>query len=155
MGWQVIYQKTTNIISRILHFKAVIFTYFTLAGGPRMDRRAVSTSGVVKISRFTSRLRRSARRGPDPTAVLIKLHLAKTAWWKTVTDILPRQRGEKPWLTRGAEWAFRCLDLVIRLFANIRKWLNNFPVSHGVACEMLKVTNIISLHISCSPAIVR
>ena len=37
------------------------------AGGPRMDRRAVTSSGVVKISRLTSRLRRSAWRGPDPT----------------------------------------------------------------------------------------
>ena len=45
------------------------------AGGPRMDRRAVTSSGVVKISRLTSRLRRSAWRGPDPTAVLIKLFL--------------------------------------------------------------------------------
>ena len=48
-----------------------------LAGGPRMDRWAVTSSGVVKISRLTLRLRRSARRGPDPTAALIKL-LMKT-----------------------------------------------------------------------------
>ena len=39
------------------------------AGGPRMNRRVVTSLGVVKISRLTSRLRRSARRGPDPTAV--------------------------------------------------------------------------------------
>ena len=43
-----------------------------LAGGPRMDCQAVTSPGVVKISRLTLRLRRSARRGPDPTAVLIK-----------------------------------------------------------------------------------
>ena len=42
-------------------------------GGPRMDRRAVTSLGVVKISRLALRLRRSARRGPDPTSVLIKL----------------------------------------------------------------------------------
>ena len=41
------------------------------AGEPRMDRRAVTSPGVVKI--LASRLRRKARRGPDPTAVLIKL----------------------------------------------------------------------------------
>ena len=44
----------------------------TLAGGPSMDRWAVTSSRFVKISRLASRLRRSARRGPDPTAVLIK-----------------------------------------------------------------------------------
>ena len=32
------------------------------AGGPRMDCRAVTSSGLVKISRLASRLRRSARR---------------------------------------------------------------------------------------------
>ena len=42
------------------------------AGGPRMDRRAVTSPGVVKISRLALRLRRSARRGPEPTSVLIK-----------------------------------------------------------------------------------
>ena len=47
------------------------------AGGPRMDRRAVTSLGVVKISSFALRLRRSARRGPDPTAVLIKLLMKK------------------------------------------------------------------------------
>ena len=36
------------------------------AGGPRMDRQAVTSLGVVKISRLDWRLRRSARRGPDP-----------------------------------------------------------------------------------------
>ena len=45
------------------------------AGGPRMDRRAVTCLGVVKISRLALRLWRSAPRGPDPTAVLIKLLL--------------------------------------------------------------------------------
>ena len=40
------------------------------AGGPRMDRQAVTSPGVVQIWRLASRLRRSARRGPDPTAVL-------------------------------------------------------------------------------------
>ena len=40
-----------------------------------MDRWAVTSSGVVKISRLTLRLRHSARRGPDPTAVLIKLFM--------------------------------------------------------------------------------
>ena len=43
------------------------------AGGPRMDRRAVTSSGVVKISRLAVHMRRLARRGPGPTAVLIKL----------------------------------------------------------------------------------
>ena len=43
--------------------------------GPRMDRRAVTCLGVVKISRLALRLWRSAPRGPDPTAVLIKLLL--------------------------------------------------------------------------------
>ena len=38
-----------------------------------MDGRAVTSSGVVKISRLASRLRRSARSGPDPTALLINL----------------------------------------------------------------------------------
>ena len=46
------------------------------AGGPRMDRRAVTSPGVVKILRLASRLRRSAGRGTYPTAVLIK-HLMK------------------------------------------------------------------------------
>ena len=46
------------------------------AGGPRMDRRV----GVVKISRHDSRLRCSARRGPDPTAVLIKLTWRDWHW---------------------------------------------------------------------------
>ena len=46
------------------------------AGGPRMDRRAVTCPGVVKISCLALRLRRSARRGPEP-----------------------RQRDGKPWLT--------------------------------------------------------
>ena len=36
------------------------------AGGPRMDGRAVTSLGIVKISRLASRLRRSARRGPEP-----------------------------------------------------------------------------------------
>ena len=45
------------------------------AGGPRMDRRAVISLGGVKISCLTLRLRRSARRGPDLTAVLIKLFM--------------------------------------------------------------------------------
>ena len=35
-----------------------------------MDRQEVTSPGVVKISRLASRLRRSARRKPDPTAVL-------------------------------------------------------------------------------------
>ena len=43
------------------------------AGGPRMDLRAVTSLGVVKISRLASRLRRSARRGPEPTSVMIKI----------------------------------------------------------------------------------
>ena len=42
----------------------------------RMDRQAVTSLGVVKISRLASRLWRSARRWPDPTAELIK-HLMK------------------------------------------------------------------------------
>ena len=33
------------------------------AGGPRMDRRVVTSPGVVKVSRLASRLWRSARRG--------------------------------------------------------------------------------------------
>ena len=45
------------------------------AGGPRMDRRAVTSLGVVKISCLALRLRRSVRRGPDLTAVLIKLFM--------------------------------------------------------------------------------
>ena len=48
-----------------------------LAGGPRMDRRAVTSPGAVKISCLASHLRRSARRGPDPTAVLIKRLMKK------------------------------------------------------------------------------
>ena len=43
------------------------------AGGPRMDRRLVTGPRVVKISRLASHLWRSARRGPHPTEVLIKL----------------------------------------------------------------------------------
>ena len=35
------------------------------AGGPRMDRRAVTSPGVVKVSRLASHLPRSARRGPQ------------------------------------------------------------------------------------------
>ena len=42
------------------------------AGGPRMDRWAMTSLGVVKISRLALRLRRSARRGSDPTGMLIK-----------------------------------------------------------------------------------
>ena len=42
------------------------------AGGTRMDRRAVTCPGVVKVSRLASRLRRSARKGPEPTSVLMK-----------------------------------------------------------------------------------
>ena len=41
----------------------------------------VTSSGVVKISRLASRMRRSARRGPDPTAVPIKLFM------KTYNDL--------------------------------------------------------------------
>ena len=33
------------------------------AGGPRMDRRVVTSLGVVKVSRLALRLRRSAQRG--------------------------------------------------------------------------------------------
>ena len=47
------------------------------AGEPRMDRRAVTSPGVVKISCLASRLWRSARRGPDPRAVLIKRLMKK------------------------------------------------------------------------------
>ena len=65
------------------------------AGGPRMDCRAVTSSGVVKISRLTSRLRRSARRLLTPCQdSVIKnryWHLARTVWLKTVTDTLPGQ----------------------------------------------------------------
>ena len=60
------------------------------AGGPRMDRRAVTSLGVVKTSRLASRLRRSARRGPDPTAVLIKLFM------KTLFLIQRRDRQGEP-----------------------------------------------------------
>ena len=42
------------------------------AGGPRMDRWAMTSLGVVKISRLALRLRRSARKGPEPTSVLMK-----------------------------------------------------------------------------------
>ena len=35
------------------------------AGGPRMDRRGVTSPRVVKVSHLASRLRRSARRGPQ------------------------------------------------------------------------------------------
>ena len=45
------------------------------AGGPRMDRQAVTSFGVVKLSRVASCLRRLARRGPHPSAVLIKLFM--------------------------------------------------------------------------------
>ena len=55
------------------------------AGGPRMDRRAVTSPGVVKISRLASRLRRSAQRGPDHSPPAKKLRL------KTVTHSLPRR----------------------------------------------------------------
>ena len=48
------------------------------AGGPRMDRQAVTSPGVVKMSRLASRLWRSTRRGPDPTAVLIKRLMKKS-----------------------------------------------------------------------------
>ena len=79
------------------------------AGGPRMDRQAVTSPGVVKVSRLTSRQRRSARRGSDQTAVLIKLfkkkyksfsylcywQLAKRVPAKTVTDSLPRECDPK------------------------------------------------------------
>ena len=54
-----------------------------------MDRRAVTSLGVVKISHLTSRLRPSARRGPDPTAVLIKLFM------KTY-DMLSCARNDPP-----------------------------------------------------------
>ena len=79
-------------------------------GGPRMDRWAVTSPGVVKISRRASCLRRSAPRGPDPTVVLLAFdeiyaskngysHPAKTlgkrVWSKTVTHSLPRECGPK------------------------------------------------------------
>ena len=54
------------------------------AGGLRMDRRAVTSWGVEKISRLASRLRRSARRGPH---------------------ILPRECGPKQLLTAFQEGA--------------------------------------------------
>ena len=47
------------------------------AGGPRMDRRAVTSAGVVKILRLASRLRRSAQRGPDPTGGGTEVHRLK------------------------------------------------------------------------------
>ena len=58
------------------------------AGRLRMDRRAVTSPLVVKISRL-ARLRHSARRGPDPTAVLIKLFM------KTY-DMLSCARNDPP-----------------------------------------------------------
>ena len=47
------------------------------AGGPKMDRRAATSPGVIKISRLASCLRHSARRGPDPKVALIKLLMTK------------------------------------------------------------------------------
>ena len=64
------------------------------AGGPRMDRRAVTSLGVVEISHLASRLRRSAWRGPEPTGcqerpLVQKRHVTHrlpvvTLWSKTV-----------------------------------------------------------------------
>ena len=68
-------------------------------GGPRMDRRAVTSLGVVKISRLALRLRRSAQSGPDPIAcqkVAVKncySQPAKSVRLKTVTHSLPRVCG--------------------------------------------------------------
>ena len=41
-----------------------IYAHWALAG-LRMDRRVVTSPGVVKVSRLASHLRRSARRGPQ------------------------------------------------------------------------------------------
>ena len=60
------------------------------AGGPRTDRRKVTSSGVAKISHLVSRQRRSARRG-DSVIKNRYWPLAKTVWLKTITDSLPRQ----------------------------------------------------------------
>ena len=43
------------------------------AGGGRMDRRAVTSLGVVKISRLACACGAQLERGPDPTSVLITL----------------------------------------------------------------------------------
>ena len=71
------------------------------AGGPRMDRRAVTSSGVVNTSRLASRLRRSARRGPDPTAVPQRRLVKK----RDVTHAVPR----RAWL-KSVKLLTRCLE---------------------------------------------
>ena len=47
------------------HYFVVLGPGQPSAGGPKMDGRAVTSLGVVKISRLTSRLWRSARSGGD------------------------------------------------------------------------------------------
>ena len=112
-----------NLMLKYLGF--IIYIFVSLgpgrpsAGGPRMDRRAVTSSGVVKISRLASRLRRSARRGPH---------------------ILPRGCGPKLFLTRGPKRPFRCLDccvhwvscLLLPWFASmVKSSTNSEPLFRG------------------------
>ena len=112
------------------------------AGGPRMDRWEVTSLEVVKISRFTSCLRRSARRGPDPKladvvprrGLVKKRHITDTVprrglvKKRDVTDAVPRRARLKSvtLLTRGAKWPFRCLDTIF-------EWVNQgYPLKyHG------------------------
>ena len=59
-------QYLLQIRNRIpLSFLSILGLGRPSAGGPRMDRRALTSSGVVNISRLASRLRRSAWGGPD------------------------------------------------------------------------------------------
>ena len=68
-------------------------------------------------------------------------HLAKTAWWKTVSDTLPRKRGEKPWLTRGAEWAFRCLDKRLATSECLMSICRGAPYRDDLLSEITKSMN--------------
>ena len=108
------------------------------ASGPRMDRLAISSPGVVNISRLASRLWRSAQREPDPTVAQMTFqqksditHRGPQMTFQQKRDITHSEplndlsakiwrhsRGGHEWpfsknvtpLTGGPEWPFRCLD---------------------------------------------
>ena len=78
------------------------------AGGPRMDRRAVTSPGVEKISRLALRLRRSAWRvQPATEGAVQNCHSqpAERVQFKSVTHSLPRGYGSKLSLTACREGA--------------------------------------------------
>ena len=113
-----------------------------------MDRWAVTSWGVVKISCLALRLQRSARirRGPDPTAVLIKLFMKTYAVLWHLGHVIqkshaqPASRGPcdgKTLHTRGPNQPLRCLDFnnfeILEIFDNFGNFwtlLTIFTIIH-------------------------